>query len=107
MYKGGYQFPIGRISDDKRIIFYWGVNPYMNYVIGDVYILIEDLDMYNDNYGFRTGGGTAKSGQRFELLYLPDRKKKKFTLLSLDVKFPYHLYLRENDFKRLFTKELP
>lgn len=73
---------------------------------GDVYILLEDLDMCNDNYGFRTGGGTAKAGQRFELLDLPDCKKKKYRLLSLDVKFPYHLYLRENDFERLFTKEL-
>jgi hypothetical protein len=70
----------------------------------DVYILLEDLDMCNDNYGFRTGGGTAKAGQRFELLDLPDRKKKKYTLLSLDVKFPYRLYLRENDFKRLFIR---
>jgi len=78
----------------------------MNYAIGDVYILLEDLDMCNDNYGFRTDGGTAKAGQRFELLDLPDCKKKKYTLLSLDVKFPYHLYLRENDFKRLFAKEL-
>ena len=78
----------------------------MTYAIGDVYILLEDLDMYDDNYGFRTGGGIAKAGQRFELLDLPDCKKKKYTLLPLDVKFPYHLYLRENDFKRLFTKEL-
>jgi hypothetical protein len=77
----------------------------MGYTIGDVFILLEDLDMCNDNYGFRTGGGTAKSGQRFELLDLPDCKKKMYTLLSLDTKFTYYLYLRENDFKRLFTKE--
>ena len=48
----------------------------MNYAIGDVYILLEDLDMCNDNYGFRAGGGTAKAGQRFELLDSPDCKKE-------------------------------
>ena len=77
----------------------------MNHTIGDIYILLDDLDMCNDNYGFTTGGGTAKVGQRFELLDLLDKKKKKYTLFSLDVKFPYYLYLRENDFERLFIKE--
>lgn len=81
------------------------MNQYMNYAIGDVCILLEDLDMCNDNYGFRIGSRTAKAGQQFELLDLPDRKKKKYTLLPIDAKFLYHLYLRENDFKRLFTKE--
>lgn len=112
-YKDGYQFLIRKTSDDrykqiqKDYMKYSieEVNRYMNYEIGDVYILLEDLDMCNDNYGFRTGGGTAKAGQRFELSGLPNCKKKKYTLLPLDVKFPYHLYLRENDFKRLFTKE--
>lgn len=77
----------------------------MNHMIGDIYILLEDLDMCNNNYGVITGGGTAKANQRFELLDLPDKKKKKYTLLSLDIKFPYYLYLRENDFERLFIKE--
>lgn len=72
--------------------------------IGDVYKLKEDLEMANDNYGYQTGGGIAKAGQLFELIDLPDRKKKKYTLYPLDVKFPYHLYLRENDFERLFEK---
>ena len=76
----------------------------MDKVLGGVYKLKEVLIMENDRYGYRTSGGTAKVGQLFELIDLPDKKKKKYTLYPIDVKFPYHLYLRENDFERWFEK---
>ena len=64
--------------------------------------LKEDLKMDNDHFGFRTGGGIAKAGTVFKVLAEPSPKKKKYKLEPLNVKFPYHLYLRKNDFLRLF-----
>jgi hypothetical protein len=66
--------------------------------------LKEDLLMCNDNYGFHSGGGTAEAGTIFKVLATPSPKKKKYKLEPQDVKFPYYLYLRENDFKRLFIE---
>ena len=66
--------------------------------------LKEDLLMSNDNYGHLSGGGTAKAGTIFKVLEIPSPKKKKYKLEPQDVKFPYYLYLRENDFKRLFIE---
>ena len=66
--------------------------------------LKEDLEMDNDWFGHRSGGGVAKAGMVFELISEPTPQKKKYKLLSCGVKFPYHLYLRKNDFKRLFEE---
>ena len=76
----------------------------MEKVLNTIYRLKEDIIMSNDHYGYKTSGGVAKVGQLFKLTDLPDRKKKKYTLYPLNVKFPYNLYLRENDFERLFEK---
>lgn len=45
-------------------------------------------------------------GELFELIDLPDEKKKKYTLYPINAKFPYYLNLRENDFKRLFERRI-
>ena len=44
----------------------------MNYAIGDVYILLEDLDMRNDNYGYR--------------IQLTDEQKEKIEMAWKDFK---------------------
>ena len=66
--------------------------------------LKEDLEMDNDYFGKRSGGGIAKSGTVFELIREPTPQKKKYKLMPCDVKFPYYLYLRKNDFNRLFEE---
>ena len=66
--------------------------------------LKEDLKMDNDWFGQRSSGGVAKAGMIFELLSEPTPQKKRHKLLSYGIKFPYHLYLRKNDFKRLFEE---
>ena len=72
--------------------------------LGGIYRLIEDMYMLNDIHGEKTDGGICKAGELFELIDLPDKNKKKYTLYPVNTKFPYHLYLRENDFERLFVK---
>ena len=69
-----------------------------------LYRLKEDLLLCNDHFGNKTNGGIAKAGMTFELLHTPSPKKKKYKLLSVGIKFPYYLYLRENDFQRYFEK---
>ena len=68
------------------------------------YRLKEDLDLCQDHYGFCTPAGTAKAGTIYELVAEPTPQKKKYKLTIVGVKFPYNLYLRKNDFKRLFEK---
>lgn len=69
-----------------------------------LYRLKEDLPLCNDYFGQKTGGGIAFAGMVFKVLKLPNSKKKKYKLLSVGIKFPYYLYLRENDFQRYFEK---
>lgn len=76
----------------------------MKIELGGIYRLIEDTHMLNDTYGIKTGGSICKAGELFELIDLPDEKKKKYTLYPINAKFPYYLYLRENDFERLFER---
>ena len=64
--------------------------------------LKEDLEMSNDRFGVPSPGGIAKAGTVFELLGEPVAKKKLYKLMPYEAKFPYHLYLRKNDFNRLF-----
>ena len=77
----------------------------MEIEIGKVYKAKEDFPICTDNYGTKSGGGTVKAGQRFELTDMLDEKKKMFTLYALDIKFPFSLYMRKNDFNRLFEEE--
>ena len=73
--------------------------------------LKEDLEMNNNHFGYSSSGGIAKEGTIFQVLSVPRPEKKKYKLQPVEVKFPYYLYLRENDFLRLFEKvnygELP
>ena len=66
--------------------------------------LKEDLEMSNNHFGCFSSGGTAKAGTIFQVLSVPHPEKKKYKLQPVGVKFPYYLYLRENDFLRLFEK---
>ena len=68
------------------------------------YRLKEDLPMDNTWYHQRSSGGVAKAGTIFELLAEPTPKKKMYKLEPIGEKFPYHLNLRKNDFKRLFEE---
>ena len=72
--------------------------------MNELFRLKEDLPMDCDWCGYRTGGGVAKAGTIFKLLREPTPEKKKYKLEPQNVKFPYYLYLRKNDFKRLFEK---
>ena len=72
--------------------------------MNELFKLKEDLPMANDHYGYTSGGGVAKAGTIFKILREPTPEKKKYKLEPLNVKFPYYLYLRKNDFKRLFEK---
>ena len=72
--------------------------------MGKFYLLTEDLEMQNDFYGVRTGGGVAKAGQLFELVKEPSPEKKLYRLDACDVKFPYTLRVRPNVFKRCFVE---
>ena len=66
--------------------------------------LKEDLEMSNNHFGYSSSGGIAKAGTVFQVLSVPRPEKKKYKLQPVGVKFPYYLYLRENDFLRLFEK---
>lgn len=68
------------------------------------YRLIKDLEMQNDFYGVRTGGGVAKAGQLFELYKEPSPEKKMYRLVPCGVKFPYTLQVRPNVFKKYFVE---
>lgn len=70
----------------------------------ELFRLKEDLSMCKDWYGHRTSGGVAKAGTIFKLLREPIPEKKMYKLEPQNVKFPYYLYLRKNDFKRLFER---
>lgn len=73
--------------------------------MAEFYRLKEDIDLCRDYYGQISGGGIAKAGTIFELIATPTPKKKKYKLEIQNVKFPYYLYVRENDFQRLFEKQ--
>ena len=66
--------------------------------------LKEDLPLDEDWFGVRKPAGVAKAGMLFELIREPTPEKKKYKLTTYGVKFPYDLYLRKNDFKRLFEE---
>ena len=66
--------------------------------------LKEDLEMSNNHFGYSSSGGTAKAGTIFQVLSVPRPEKKKYKLQPVEAKFLYYLYLRENDFLRLFEK---
>jgi hypothetical protein len=72
--------------------------------MGKFYRLTEDLEMQNDFYGVRTGGGVAKAGQLFELVKESSPEKKLYQLDACGVKFPYTLRVRPNVFKKYFTE---
>lgn len=72
--------------------------------MNELFRLREDLSMENDHYGHTSGGGVAKAGTVFKLLRKPTPEKKKYKLEPQNVKFPYYLYLRKNDFHRFFEK---
>lgn len=44
----------------------------------------------------------TKVGDLFELTKEPDTKKKLYRLTKINIKFPYVLQIRPNDFKRYF-----
>ena len=80
------------------------MSPIQEVIIMAKYRLKEDLPMDNTWYHQRSSGGVAKAGTIFKLLAEPTPKKKMYKLEPIGEKFPYHLSLRKNDFKRLFKK---
>ena len=66
--------------------------------------LKEDIEMNNNYFGHLSGDGTAKAGTIFKILSGPIPEKKMYKLEPIEVKFPYYLYLRKNDFKRFCEK---
>ena len=66
--------------------------------------LKEDLSLDEDRFGFYRSGGIAKAGTVYELIAEPTPEKKKFKLTTVNEKWPYNLYLRKNDFKRLLEE---
>lgn len=72
--------------------------------MNELFRLKEDLPLDEDWFGVRKPAGVAKAGTLFELVREPTPQKKKYKLKICGVKFPYDLYLRKNDFQRLFEK---
>ena len=66
--------------------------------------LKENISLDRVHYSQRFSGGVAKAETVFELLAEPTPKKKMYKLIPCETKFPYYLYLRENDFKRWFEE---
>ena len=69
-----------------------------------IYEVVEDIEVYHDNYGKNCGTGTVKKGWKFELLREPIPQKKYYKLLQIDTKYPQLLYLRKSEFNKYLTK---
>ena len=72
--------------------------------MGKLFRLKEDRQLYLDHFGSRKSAEVAKAGTLYELIAEPTPKKKKYKLTVVGEKYPYNLYLRKNDFKRLFEE---